>query len=47
MLLGKSIIITGGTGKFAGIRGTAKYSGIWDPTIGLNEVTNEIEYWFE
>jgi hypothetical protein len=40
-------IYTGGTGKFKGIRGTAKYTGMWAPKEGLNEVTNEIEYWME
>ncbi len=39
--------ITGGTGKFAGIRGNIKYDGIFDPTINLNEVVWEIEYWLE
>ena len=39
--------ITGGTGKLRGIRGTSKYTGIFDPTKGLNEATFEGEYWME
>ena len=38
---------TGGTGKLRGIRGTYKYTGIFDPTKSLNEVTIEGEYWME
>jgi len=39
--------ITGGTGKFRGIRGILRYTGIFDSTIGLNEGTTEEKYWFE
>ncbi len=40
-------LITGGTGKLRGIRGTYKYTGIFDPTKSLNEATIEGEYWME
>lgn len=39
--------ISGGTGNFKGIRGGWKYTGIFNPTTGLNETTMEIEYWME
>jgi hypothetical protein len=39
--------ITGGTGKFKGIRGTINYNGIFDTTTFFNENTLEEEYWIE
>jgi len=38
-------VITGGTGKFAAIAGTAKATSIFDPNSGFNETDFEIEYW--
>jgi len=40
-------IITGGTGKFAGIKGILRTVNKADPKAGLNEAQSEIEYWFE
>lgn len=39
--------ITGGTGKFLGIRGTLRSTVIFDPKAGLNESQFEGEYWIE
>ncbi len=39
--------ITGGTGKFAGIHGTAWSSGTTDLNAGINEAQSEIEYWVD
>jgi hypothetical protein len=39
--------LTGGTGKFATIRGTIRGSGITDFKIGANSNPSEGEYWFE
>ena len=39
-------MITGGTGKFAGIQGVVKALGTSDPKASLNETQVEIEYWF-
>jgi hypothetical protein len=39
--------LTGGTGKFQGIRGTGKYTGRWDPTKDFNVVNSVFEYWSE
>ena len=39
--------ITGGTGKFTGMKGTIRGSSTSDPRAGLNETQVEIEYWFE
>ena len=39
--------ITGGTGKFRGIRGTLRASIVFDPKAGLNEGQTEGEYWIE
>jgi len=36
--------ITGGTGKFAGIRGIVRAVNVFDPKAGLNEGQTEIEY---
>jgi hypothetical protein len=40
-------VLTGGTGKFRGIRSTFIYNGIFDPEGNLNEVQVEGEYWME
>jgi hypothetical protein len=39
--------ITGGTGKFAGIRGVDRTVVAFDPKAGFNETQAEIEYWME
>jgi hypothetical protein len=39
--------ITGGTGKFRGIRGTVKSLAVADIKAGVNEVQSEVEYWIE
>jgi len=39
------ITLTEGTGKFRGIRGTARYIAIFDPKAGVNEGQVEGEYW--
>jgi hypothetical protein len=38
--------ITGGTGKFAGMRGMTRAQGASDGKRGFNETSAEIEYWF-
>lgn len=37
--------ITGGTGKFAGIRGTMRNASQFDPKTGANDSRFDIEYW--
>ena len=39
--------ITGGTGKFLGIRGMLKLAARFDTTSGFNDSKGEIEYWME
>ncbi|HWN49034.1 MAG TPA: hypothetical protein VNO18_04275 [Xanthobacteraceae bacterium] len=39
--------ITGGTGKFGGIRGVLRYAGTADPKAGFSEGQWDIEYWIE
>jgi hypothetical protein len=39
--------ITGGTGKFLGIRGMLRLAASFDTTSGFNESKGEIEYWME
>ena len=39
--------ITGGTGKFRGIRGTLRGGSIFNPATGYNEVQEVGEYWIE
>jgi hypothetical protein len=39
--------ITGGTGKFSGIRGLLRTSVTADLKAGTNEVYVELEYWFD
>ena len=39
--------ITGGTGKFIGIRGMLKFAAHFDTTSGFNDSKGEIEYWME
>jgi hypothetical protein len=39
--------ITGGTGKFQGIRGVARSENFADPKAGTNESKGELEYWME
>jgi hypothetical protein len=39
------VTITDGTGEFRGIRGTARYTAVFDPNAGLNEGQVEGEYW--
>jgi hypothetical protein len=38
--------ITGGTGKFAGIQGMTRASGLSDPKAGQTGTETELEYWF-
>lgn len=38
--------ITGGTGKFAGMKGITRARGASDGKRGFNETSTEIEYWF-
>jgi hypothetical protein len=38
--------ITGGTGKFVGIKGISRATGISQGQAGLNESQTELEYWF-
>jgi hypothetical protein len=38
--------ITGGTGKFSGIRGMTRSQGASDGARGFNETSTEIEFWF-
>jgi hypothetical protein len=38
-------VITGGTGKFGRIAGTAKATSLFDPNSGFNATDFEIEYW--
>ncbi len=38
--------ITGGTGKFAGMKGMTRSQGASDGKRGFNETSTEIEYWF-
>jgi hypothetical protein len=38
--------ITGGTGKFAGMKGMTRAQGASDGKRGFNETSTEIEYWF-
>ncbi|HSW27390.1 MAG TPA: hypothetical protein VLJ62_31825 [Burkholderiaceae bacterium] len=39
--------ITGGTGKFAVIRGTSRASGVTDFKTGVSNTSSEGEYWFD
>jgi hypothetical protein len=39
------VTLTEGTGKFRGIEGTARYTAVFDPNVGLNEGQVEGEYW--
>lgn len=39
--------ITGGTGKFLGIRGMLRFAAKFDSTSGSNESKGEIEYWID
>lgn len=39
--------LTGGTGKFKGIRGALRYSGFYDPVANRSGDRTEGEYWFE
>jgi hypothetical protein len=39
--------ITGGTGKFTGIRGVTRSVTTADPKAGFNETQTDIEYWIE
>jgi hypothetical protein len=40
-------VVTGGTGKFAGMKGYLRTVNKADPKAGTNEAQSEIEYWFE
>ncbi|MGU7773317.1 hypothetical protein ACV229_24455 [Burkholderia sp. MR1-5-21] len=42
-----NLLLTGGTGKFRGIRGVLHYTTIVDPAKGYNESKTEGEYWFD
>ena len=39
------VTLTDGTRKFRGIEGTARYTAVFDPNVGLNEGQVEGEYW--
>jgi hypothetical protein len=39
--------ITGGTGKFAGIKGLFRTTGTAEPRVGVNDNQYDIEYWME
>jgi hypothetical protein len=39
--------ITGGTGKFANIRGTMRNASQFDPKTGSNESRFDVEYWIQ
>ena len=39
--------LTGGTGKFLGIRGTLRFAATFDSATGFNDSKGEIEYWIE
>lgn len=39
--------ITGGTGKFLGIRGMLRFAATFDTKLGVNDSKGEIEYWIE
>ncbi|MCW5620524.1 MAG: hypothetical protein KIS79_05405 [Burkholderiales bacterium] len=39
--------LTGGTGKFQGIRGTLRYSGFYDPVANRSGDKTDGEYWIE
>ena len=39
--------ITGGTGKFSGIQGMTRSSGLSDGKAGQTATDTEVEYWFE
>jgi hypothetical protein len=39
--------ITGGTGKFAGIRGLLRTTGSAEPKVGVNDNQYDIEYWMD
>ena len=39
--------ITGGTGKFQGIRGIVKSEIYAEPAAGINQVKSDLEYWME
>ena len=41
------LTLTGGTGKFKGIRGTLKGTGFTDFKTGMSEAVTEGEYWIE
>ena len=38
-------LITGGTGKLAGIEGIIRTTGMAQPTAGVSENQTDIEYW--
>ncbi len=40
-------LVTGGTGKFLGIRGTMRSSSLFDAKAGKTETQVDIEYWIE
>jgi hypothetical protein len=42
-----SVMLTGGTGRFANIRGTLLGSYSFDPERGMNTNQSEGDYWFE
>jgi len=39
--------VTGGTGKFSGMKGILSTSNKADPKAGMNEAQTELEYWFD
>ena len=39
--------LTGGTGKFKGLRGTLKTTGVADFKTGVTDVQTDGEYWIE
>jgi hypothetical protein len=47
LLATTSGVVTGGTGKFVGMKGYLRTVNKADPKAGTNEAQSEIEYWFE
>jgi len=41
------LTVTGGTGKFIGIRGVVRTENFADPAAGVNQGKGELEYWME
>jgi hypothetical protein len=41
------VVYTGGTGKYQGVRGLQRESGVFDPEKNFNQSQAEAEYWLE